>query len=204
MGYFFKGGSFIRIAIIMIVMVFMAGQVTVTKAGGRDWGTWGGGFYSGRNDCPDCPDAWDKILTDDRFELVMGGEAVRDNETCLVWEQSPDSDPRNWSDAIDHCYKSEVGGRGGWRLPTIEELGSLKDTVNTNPALPSGHPFDTDAVKSTVYWSSTTKALNTSFAWNVIFNDGTVHAFSKQSDSFVWCVRSGQGHDAPIAAIPPS
>jgi Protein of unknown function (DUF1566) len=81
-------------------------------------------------------------------------------------------------------------------LPTIEELASLKDTVNTNPALPSGHPFDTSAVQSSFYWSSTTNGGNASLAWFVGFNFGDVINGIKGSDRYVWCVRGGQGHDA--------
>ncbi len=155
-------------------------------------------------DCPDCPDAWSKQLENDRFVLVMPtevnpeGEAVLDKETCLVWEQSPDTTARTWTDALSHCFKRIVGDRKGWRLPTIEELATLVDDTQSNPALPSGHPFDTDAVQSSWYWSSTTNASDATGAWYVNFNSGNVYDVSyKGSNNFyVWCVRGGQGHDA--------
>ena len=160
----------------------------------------------GSGSSSDCPDAWSKTLTTDRFELVLpteanpGGEAVLDHETCLVWEQSPNTTTRSWPFALTHCYRSEVGGRGGWRMPTIEELASLKDTVNTNPALPSGHPFDTTAVQfdpSSRYWSATSSATSTGVesenAYNMRFNSGNVGINAKAGSIFVWCVRSGQG-----------
>ena len=66
-------------------------------------------------------------------------------------------------------------------MPTIEELASLKDTVNTNPALPSGHPFDTTAVQfdpSSRYWSATTSARidgeASDNAYNMRFSSGNV------------------------------
>ena len=40
-----------------------------------------------------------------------------------------------------YAYNKNVGGRGGWRLPTVEELRSLIDLRRAIPALPSGHPF---------------------------------------------------------------
>jgi hypothetical protein len=155
-------------------------------------------------DAGECSNAWDKVLTTDRFELVMNGAAVRDNETCLVWEQSPDiigganSDGRRtWTEAQVYCFQSEVGGRGGWRLPTIAELTSLKDT---NTLLPSGPPFSNVQLQG-FYWSATTSNGNFSRAWLVNFGTGQVGTGPKNPTppdpgEYVWCVRGGQGHDA--------
>ncbi len=191
-----KCSSLIRVAVIMVVMAFMASQVTGTYAEG----TRGGGRGYPPDDC--CEDAWSKQLTTNRFELVLpttanpNGEAVLDHETCLVWEQSPATGKRSWTRALSHCFSSEVGDRGGWRLPTIEELASLKDTVNTSPALPSGYDNFFSNVQSFWYWSSTTVASDTTRAWVVDFNDGGVVLNVKADLSHVWCVRGGQGHDA--------
>ena len=48
----------------------------------------------------------------------------------------------DWSSAISYAYqKEELGGRKGYRLPTIEELSSLIDPNQEYPALPVDHPF---------------------------------------------------------------
>lgn len=140
--------------------------------------------------------AWSKKITDasKRFEPVLGGEAFLDHETGLVWEKSPDTTTRDWDSASFFAYNKTVGGRDGWRLPTIEELKSLVDRTQSNPALPSGHLF-TDV--QSIYWSTTTFASNTSFAWGVSFIDGNVFTVLKSDKYFVWCVRGGQGYDAP-------
>jgi hypothetical protein len=150
-------------------------------------------------DAEECRDAWDKVLTTDRFELVMNGAAVRDNETGLVWEQSPDitggpnSDGlRSWHGAQVYCFQSEVGGRGGWRLPTIAELTSLKDT---NPALPGGPPFSNVQLLG-FNWSVTTSNGIFNRAWLVDFASGQVGTGPKADIQSAWCVRGGQGHDA--------
>lgn len=141
------------------------------------------------------PPTWSqKLDASERFELVLDDEAVLDKETGLVWEQAPDTTIRTWLSACSHCYMREVANRKGWRLPTIEELASLVDNDNS-PVLPTGHPFSN--VQSSVYWSSTTYAGNTSLAWSVIFGNGLLSTFDKSSYSFcVWCVRGGHGHDA--------
>jgi hypothetical protein len=166
--------------------------------------TSGGGGGSG------CSDAWSKLLTTDRFELVMNDEAVLDRETCLVWEQTPQTtDVYFWITARSNCIWRKVGGRGGWRLPTIEELHSLVDDTQRGPALPSGHPFSN--VLSTSYWSTTTVAkvaigLNANGeptsvppVWLLDFDNGhpgTHNKITTTPDGFkVWCVRGGNGYD---------
>lgn len=142
------------------------------------------------------PPAWSqKLPANQRFQLVLDDEAVLDKETGLVWERSPSTTTMNWYSAIFHCYNMNVGGRKGWRLPTVEELASLVDTTQNNPALPAGHPFIN--VQSHFYWSATTNAGGASFAWLVGFGSGDVGPpFDKSNTGCVWCVRGGHGHDA--------
>lgn len=79
-------------------------------------------------------------------------DAVLDVETGLVWERDPTDGTVSWSDAIDNCHFLALGGRKGWRLPTLAEMNTLVDPVALG--LPAGHPF-TDVVQSN-YWTSTT------------------------------------------------
>ena len=93
---------------------------------------------------------WHQILPSaERFELVMGYNAggvmlypaVLDKETGLVWQRDTDNTPKTWFEAWVYCYQLTLGARKGWRLPTIEELSTLVDPSQSNPALPLGHPF---------------------------------------------------------------
>ena len=73
---------------------------------------------------------WDKKLPNTlRFTVLtdFDGAAVRDNETGLVWEQSPETKTQNWSGARFACASRTIGGRKGWRLPSVHELASLVD-----------------------------------------------------------------------------
>jgi len=150
------------------------------------------------------PPTWDKILpandpggecpaTSSRFTCVMGNAAVRDNETGLVWEQSPSTSTFTWSGAQFHCISLNAGNRGGWHLPTIQELRSLVEPTQFNPTLPAGYPFSN--VQSAGYWSATTFASDASSAWTVNFIVGGVFNVDKRGTFFVWCVRGGQGVD---------
>jgi len=132
--------------------------------------------------------SWDKKIPGaTRFQLVLDGAAVLDKETGLVWEKSPDTGELPGTDAIGHCYQREVGNRKGWRLPTVEELASLVDNDNSNPALPSGHPFDN--VQFSIYNTSTISVLNTGEAYHVYFSNGSMAAADKNHDHHVWCGR---------------
>ena len=145
------------------------------------------------------PPFWDdQINNTGRFKVLseFGNAAVFDKETGLVWDQSPNTTTRTWVNALTHCYQREVGNRKGWRLPTIEELASLVDNSNSRPALPTGHPFTlTSAQEDGSYWSATTNAGNTAFAWFVDLGVGDVFTSDKTGVIFVWCVRGGQGID---------
>lgn len=141
--------------------------------------------------------SWDQTLPPStRFVVLtnMDSEAVLDRETGLVWEKVPmTSTVFNWATASRHCLTLNLGGRKGWRLPTIQELASLVDPSQSNPALPSGHPF---TVQSSGYWSASTYVDDTTDAWSAEFGNGLVIVLVKASSNFLaWCVRGGPGVD---------
>jgi hypothetical protein len=132
-----------------------------------------------------------------RFVRVMGGAAVLDNETGLVWEQSPSlTDVGVWAGVFDFCFQRITGGRRGWRVPTAEQLLSLQ-----NPAthtLPAGHPFSANSTG--VFWTATTSAADPAWAAAIGFvgdpsNSYIVRQKSTNSSFQGWCVRGGQGFD---------
>ena len=129
----------------------------------------------------------------DRFTCIFDGAAVLDNETGLVWELVPSSSARTWVDAISYCATLVQGGRKGWSLPMREQLASLVDPNNSEPALPTGHPFFN--VQSASYWSATTTANFPANAWNVLFSNGLVNDSNRGSFHRVWCVRGGPSFD---------
>lgn len=141
--------------------------------------------------------AWDQTLpAATRFIVLtnMNSEAVLDRETGLVWEQTPSTSSFNWIIASLHCVDLSLGGRTGWRLPTIQELLSLVDrSVSPGPTLPSSHPFTN--VQSSPFWSATTSASVATNAWGVRFGYGDVFNGSKSDTALAWCVRGGQGPD---------
>ena len=135
--------------------------------------------------------AWDQLIPGaQRFVNALDGAAVLDKETGLVWAMAPDSTGRTWQEAVDYCTNVRLGGRKGWRLPTVTELASLVDTTHTNPSLPSGHPFSN--VQQFEYWSSSTNSGDSSNAWVVDMRFGGESINDKSNITYIWPVRGGQ------------
>lgn len=141
---------------------------------------------------------WDQALpVAQRFVTLtaFNSDAVLDNETGLVWEKSPQSTAVASSSARLTCANKAIGGRKGWRLPSLSELASLVDpsVASPGPTLPAGHPFL--AVQSANYWSASAHAENPALMWGVGFGNGAVLGLSKAFDQRAWCVRGGMSAD---------
>lgn len=152
---------------------------------------------------------WDKLLpandpggpcpsSSSRFTCVFNGAAVRDNETGLVWEQSPTTYTFSWDSARYMCINHTTGGRKGWRLPTVNEVASLIDPTQVNPALPPGHPFTNVVAGYNGYWTESSDEQGgspTAVAWAITFYDGYIGLGDKSYSSHIWCVRGGSNPD---------
>ena len=130
---------------------------------------------------------------------------VTDNTTGLEWQDDVDSvskpwvtqenyDAGNYDDtsgdtAATYCSELALDG-GGWRLPSIEELETLVDSAQSDPAVTDG-VFQ--HISSDNFWSSTTYAYDTSGAWDMYFYSGSAaSADFKTRSNYVRCVRGGQ------------
>jgi hypothetical protein len=126
-----------------------------------------------------------------RFTVLaaFNNEAVRDNETGLVWEKSPSSAALTWDEAHGSCMAKNISGKRAWRLPSSLELASLLDhsVAAPGPALPPDHPFRN--VRSSYYWSATTDFNSPSSTWLGAFSEGNVGGDVKNGRYPAWCVR---------------
>jgi len=132
-----------------------------------------------------------------RFKCVMGGAAVLDMETGLVWERVPNDDPfgTSWLESMDECQRKTIGNRGGWRLPRAEELFTLIDYSTGVGRLPPSHPF-TGLLDGTCYYSTTTMATDENKAWGLGSDLAqNIHSPCEvpKTGATYWCVRGGQG-----------
>lgn len=135
---------------------------------------------------------WDRNFPSaTRFTILpeFNNEAVRDNNTGLVWQRTPDPTLRDWLGARTICVNLTVGGTTGWRLPSVFELKSLQDPSLPAPFVPTGvftAPLDT-------FWSTTEVSPPpggeavwvVTFAGGVAFTNGTAGG----QTFLVWGVR---------------
>jgi len=132
---------------------------------------------------------WSQKISEDRFVLVLDDEAVLDRETGLVWQRNTGDTGYNWEAAQNVCHHLEIGGRMGWRLPTIDELATLIDRTQSPLTLPEGHPFTNVKV---FYWSSTAYVGDPGGGLRVELDQGFVHGCPSAIKNPIRAVRSGR------------
>lgn len=116
---------------------------------------------------------------------VEGREGEADDSTC--------GSPPVVSGGCDTLkYVAAVNSVGwcgyrDWRLPTVDELGSLVDYGSYLPALSTS--FFPDIIMPAGFWTSTTSAAGPSYAWIVIFDDGYLGTCVKSWNYYLRLVR---------------
>lgn len=130
-----------------------------------------------------------------RFRL-HGPDLVQDTNTGLFWPRSanPLGYPVSWADAlaaVADLNRARFLGHDDWRMPNRVELRSLIDHGERQPALPAGHPFRD--VFLGWCWTSTTKAGQTAYAWNVHLEGGRTFYSRKDEFRLLWPVRGHGG-----------
>jgi len=121
-----------------------------------------------------------------------GGSTVYDHLTGLIWSRMAAWKETflTWPDAlaqIEAMNRQHVHGYNDWRMPNIKELESLVDLGRHSPALPREHPF---VNVRNFYWSSTTSAYETNYAWTLYLQDGAVGVgYKAKAEFYLWPVR---------------
>jgi len=113
-----------------------------------------------------------------------GNDSITDNATGLMWQKDTRNHKFNFAEAKEYAATLSLAGFSDWRVPTIQELQSIVDYTNYFLAIyPMFNCF------SSFYWSSTTNANYTSYAWYVNFYNGNVYSNYKAGSYYVRCVR---------------
>lgn len=124
---------------------------------------------------------------------------ITDNLTGFVWLKDANCfSTQTWATAISSannlasgaCGLTDGSNAGQWRLPNINELESLVNEQQASPAAwLSSQGFS--GVQGG-YWSSSTVAVGTDFAWVVNLYGGGVGNYYKDYGYYVWPVSGGQ------------
>ena len=132
-----------------------------------------------------------------RDTSAAGFPVVTDNATGLVWQGCASGLTGDtcgtggevsvtWSEALAACEGLSWAGLDDWRLPSLDELHSIADNHVEVPAI------DTIAfpgTPSTTFWSSSSRAAYSSYAWAVRFDYGNAGNHPKSDSAYVRCVR---------------
>ena len=128
---------------------------------------------------------------------TSGQEVESDLQTGLMWIKAPSATTYSWADAIAKqptagaAIPATYCGYSDWRLPNRNELRSLVNYGQENPATwLNSAGFNN--VQEDYYWSSTTYANDTTYAWYIQMYDGFVSNHDKTTTFYVWPVRGGQ------------
>jgi hypothetical protein len=130
-----------------------------------------------------------KIGSDGRAMCAPVLAAFHDEQRGLMWAAADVSEKSlNFADAEKAVANFRAAGFSDWRLPTIEELESLRDRSRFNPAA------DPElGLKSDWYWSSTPDASAPGeCAWIVGFYYGYATIHNRDNRAFVRAVRSAR------------
>ena len=118
-----------------------------------------------------------------------GNDTVTDTETELMWQKATAPGIYTWQQALAYAEGLLLNGHSDWRLPNRNELQTLVDYSRSGRAI---DPLLVANTMSSGYWSSTTYAHLTSYAWRVDFSYGHVYGYGKFSSCFVRAVRAEQ------------
>jgi hypothetical protein len=147
------------------------------------------------------------VLPDARFTDNRDG-TVSDHLTGLIWLRNAGCfSPALFADALSDanqlasgaCGLSDGSKAGDWRLPNMNEMESMIDVSQSNPALPEGNPFTN--VSNGIYWSSTSYfggQAGSPTAWAIRLGDGRymndyVSNIKATSNNAVWAVKGSGG-----------
>lgn len=157
-----------------------------------------------------CPEGNPLVAPDNRYsvtEPLVGQRVVTDLVTGLMWKGCSEGQvgagctgtatTHTWTQALTLADGSTHAGFSDWRLPNREELRSLVETGCFGPSI---NAVAFPATVSSVYWSSTTVASDSPFAWVVIFGVGNLNNLPKSNEYQVRLVRGGQSLDPFNAA----
>lgn len=124
----------------------------------------------------------------DRFKPDLSGNCIIDNLTGLMWVRNLNTVNNGnrlvWNAALTTATNGRWCGYSDWRVPNINELGSLINYSQSEPATWLNADIGVGAgfsnVQTSPYWSSSTAAYSSGLAWQINMFSGIIGVFSKE------------------------
>ncbi len=138
------------------------------------------------------------------YVISADGSEVTDSQTGLIWRRCPEGmvfsghtcmgTARTFTHEAALRQAAAQGSQSAvtWRLPNVNELGSIADKSHKNPAIDSA-AFP--ATPSGFFWSVSPNAVYSNYAGGVDFADGYVsdgYVGDRGRSGYVRLVRTGQ------------
>jgi hypothetical protein len=154
------------------------------------------------NDLPGSAENWTMVrdnVTGLIWEVKTDGAGIHDKYNRYTWyDSNPNTnggyngtsgDMTDTEDFITTLNAEKFGGYSDWRIPTVKELATINSLEKYKPSINKNYFPHT---MSAFYWSSTSRAGDTGYAWGEGFSDGRDGDLAKDSSYYVRAVRGGQ------------
>ena len=114
-------------------------------------------------------------------------DVILDTTTSLLWQDAFINKDAlvTYKEAQNYCKYLHIEKYKKFRLPTLNELQTLVDYTNYDPAILNGFKY----VESTTYWTSTVFADDNSEYWTVDFEKGSRSVKAAYYDRHFRCVQ---------------
>lgn len=121
---------------------------------------------------------------------ISAEHIFKDKKTSLIWQDSKDNTKLSitYAKAEDYCKKLKIGKYNKFRIPTMDELQSIIDYKNYDPAIIKGF----DYVSNESYWTTTEFADDEKIVWLIHFKKGERSVKDKHYDRYIRCVQGSK------------
>ncbi len=133
-----------------------------------------------------CTDPTIPASNPDSVYVDHGDGTASDTRSGLMWKRCAEGQTWNgatctgssagtvnWNAALSQAVSSGFAGHSDWRLPNIKELRSLVEECRVKPSI---NDAIFPATPSAYFWSASPNAVNSSYAWYLSFDYGSVNS----------------------------
>ncbi len=121
---------------------------------------------------------------------LFGEHIFKDKQTSLIWQDAPQNTKLSitYYQAQDYCANLTIGKYSNFRIPSMNELQTIIDYKNYDPAITKGF----DYVSNEAYWTTTPFADDEKIVWLIHFKKGERTVKDKHYDRYIRCVQSSK------------